>query len=390
MISEAPITPAEAKAKYSGLLNSYEMEEIDQYPEIYFLGHKMKKVKPNVTGVSNYGYDDSGHHYRSHVGDHIAYRYEIRAVLGKGAFGQVLRVFDHKTKTNVALKLIINTQQMHDQGRIEVALVKELNEDPGVEKAHIIRGFDFFVFRRHICATFEILGSNLYEYSRSLRFRPLGSTQMRSIAQGMLKAIAFMHAHNVCHCDLKPENVLLAPNSTTDVRVIDFGSSCRVGQQRYEYIQSRFYRAPEVVLGVRYGPPMDMWSFGCIVAELMTGRPLFPGDDEEELMQMYMEVFGVPPRSMLERCSRRKYFFTSDYKPIMTAKNRKRRKVASTSLRTLTHINDNLLLDLLSKCFEWDQNKRITAQDALKHPWFAIKEIQSARGFRMATTPRWR
>lgn len=391
VVADAPISPAEARAKYAALLTPYEMDEINQYPEIYYVGHRAKKIRSNTSGMHNYGFDDSQHHYRGNIGDHIAYRYEIRAVLGKGAFGQVIRAFDHKTKTNVALKLIINTQQMHEQGKIEVSLLKKLNEAPDFEQAHIIHCLDSFVFRRHICATFEILGLNLYEYSRSMRFRPLASSQMRSIAHDMLKALAFMHANNIIHCDMKPENVLMIPNSTNDVKVIDFGSSCIVGNQIYEYIQSRFYRAPEVILGASYGPPMDIWSFACIVAEMMTGHPLFPGEDENEQMQMYMEVLGAPPRALIEKCPRSKYFFTPDFKPVMSTINRRRRKVGGSTLRLMTHISDNLLIDLLSKCLEWDQRKRITAADALKHPWFSVREVQTARSYRgPSKMPRWR
>lgn len=79
------------------------------------------------------------------------------------------------------------------------------------------------------------------------------------------------------HCDLKPENILLKQPDRSAVKVIDFGSSCLEDETRYTYIQSRFYRAPEVILGLPYGTPIDMWSLGCILAELYTGCPIFPG-----------------------------------------------------------------------------------------------------------------
>jgi dual specificity tyrosine-phosphorylation-regulated kinase 2/3/4 len=115
---------------------------------------------------------------------------------------------------------------------------------------------------------------------------------------------------------MKPENVLLCPESSTDVRVIDFGSSCLVGQQHFEYIQSHFYRAPEVILGIRYSTLIDIWSFGCMLAETAIGHPLFAGADEAEQMQLLMEVLGLPPREMIDTCKRRKVFFRSDGKPL--------------------------------------------------------------------------
>ena len=379
IVKDGPISPEKAKELYSSQLNNYELDEILLYDEIFFLGQRTKKLKPNTTGASNYGYDDVNHHYRAVIGDHIAYRFEVRAVLGKGAFGQVIRCFDHKTKKNIALKMIINTQQMHEQGEIEISLIQHLNSAPGHENSCIIHGLDFFIFRRHICATFEILGQNLYEFSRSMRFRPLTTPQMKSLATDMLKALAFMHQNRIIHCDMKPENVLLCPGSTMNCRVIDFGSSCVIGRQKYEYIQSRFYRAPEVILGLPYGPPMDMWSFGCIVAEMMIGHPLFPGDDEAEQLEMYMEVFGLPPRDMIDECSRKRYFFDNNYHPLVRSQARRKRRVGGLSLKALTKLNDPLLLDLLSKCFTWYQNKRITAFEALNHPYFTSREIKSAR-----------
>jgi dual specificity tyrosine-phosphorylation-regulated kinase 2/3/4 len=213
-------------------------------------------VTPSAA-APNYGYDDADHHYKAIIGDHIGYRFEIRAIIGKGAFGQVLRCYDHKARKNVALKIIVNTELMHEQGRVECAILQHLNRrDPG-DAHHVIRGLDFFVFRTHICITFEVLGANLYEYSRSMRFRPIPPRQAKPAARQMLEALAFCHSNKIVHCDMKPENVLIGPSGFPNVTIIDFGSSCAIGRQRYEYIQSRFYRAPEVILGLDYGPPMD-------------------------------------------------------------------------------------------------------------------------------------
>jgi dual specificity tyrosine-phosphorylation-regulated kinase 2/3/4 len=389
VVPDGPITPTDAKIKYARMLNGYELDEITEFPEVYFVGHPSRKSRPKQNGISNYGYDDTAHHYRASVGDHLAYRYEVRSLLGKGAFGQVLRCFDHKVQEHVAIKMIINTEQMQEQGKIETAILQQLNEAGQSERSYVVKGLDFFMFRRHICVAFEILGPNLYEYSRSIRYRPLETQQMKAIAMAMLKGLAFVHRQGIVHCDMKPENVLLLPGSNSDARIIDFGSSCMIGKQKYEYIQSRYYRAPEVILGLKYGPPMDIWSFACIVAELMCGRPLFPGGDETEQMEMLMEALGVPPRSMIDQSPRKWHFFGLDGRPLM--KSAKRRRVSGTNLRMSTGIKDNLLLDLLDKCLEWEQTKRITAADALNHAWFAVRDIGSARKMYPAPSlPVWR
>jgi dual specificity tyrosine-phosphorylation-regulated kinase 2/3/4 len=113
----------------------------------------------------------------------------------------------------------------------------------------------------------------------------------------------------VIHCDLKPENILLRQPDRSGIRVIDYGSSCFVNQKVYTYIQSRFYRAPEVILGMDYGLAIDMWSTGCILAELYTGRPLFPGENEQDQLACIMQLIGVPDKQYLESCSRKKQFF---------------------------------------------------------------------------------
>ena len=370
---QEPITPDVAKQNYSNLLNQFEMKEIDEYKEIYFLGSKAVKVHPTTSPIYNFGYDDKNNHYRTKIGDHIAYRYEIRSVLGKGAFGQVLRCYDHKTKDYVALKMIVNTPTMQEQGKVEVSVLKILSTSDSTDKSILMKGFDYFTFRNHICITTEILGDDLYEVSRKMHFRPFSLAQVKSISKDILQSLKIIHENRIIHCDMKPENVLLIPGSTKNVKIIDFGSSCKIGEQKYEYIQSRFYRAPEVILGLKYGTAMDIWSFACIVCEMLLGKPIFSGVDEADQMNMYMEVFGKPPVDLIDKCDRRKYYFDKHYNVISVSKNKKRRRIHSTTLSTISKIKNPLLLDLLSKCFEWDQDKRITAADALNHPFFTTK-----------------
>ena len=221
IIPNAPITPEEAKASYSSMLTTYELSEIHNFPEIYYLGIPSKKIRVKPTpGSNNYGFDDSNHHYKAIVGDHLAYRFEIRAVFGKGAFGQVLRCFDHKTKQQVAIKLVINTEQMHKQGKIEVAIIQRLNDLDPDRTSDIVRTFDAFIWRQHIAVSFEILGMNLYEYSRSIRFQPMTLHQIHAIAKHILTGLAFCHKNKIVHCDMKPENVLLTQNSTMNLSLI--------------------------------------------------------------------------------------------------------------------------------------------------------------------------
>lgn len=114
----------------------------------------------------------------------------------------------------------------------------------------------------------------------------------------------YLRQHRVVHCDLKPENILLRKIDKSGIKIIDFGSGAFEYEKIYSYIQSRFYRAPEIVLGIPYTCAIDMWSFGCMMYEFYTGIPLFAAESENELFNSMMEIKGVPPSDVVLRGSR--------------------------------------------------------------------------------------
>jgi dual specificity tyrosine-phosphorylation-regulated kinase 2/3/4 len=112
--------------------------------------------------------------------------------------------------------------------------------------------------------------------------------------------------------------------------VIDFGSSCFENERIYTYIQSRFYRAPEIILGIPYTPAIDMWSFGCILAELYTGYPLFPGESEKEQIGLMMEALNVPHEEVLKQSTRRELFFDKNWDPLPVKNSRGKVRLPGT------------------------------------------------------------
>lgn len=172
------------------------------------------------------------------------------------------------------------------------------------------------------------------------------------------------------------------------MQVIDFGSSCYENQRVYTYIQSRFYRAPEVILGVKYGMAIDMWSLGCILAELYTGYALLPGEDEADQLACIIEMLGMPPKKLLDQSKRAKNFIsakgyprycsvetlddgTIKLGPGLSRRGKERRPPGTKELRTaLKGLDDHLFLHFLRCCLEWDPDLRMTPAMALKHPWF--------------------
>ena len=127
----------------------------------------------------------------------------------------------------------------------------------------------------------------------------------RNFAQQLLTALLFLThpSLNIIHCDLKPENILLCNPERSAIRIVDFGSSCQVGQRMFYYIQTRFYRSPEVLLGIPYNLAIDMWSLGCILVEMHTGKPLFSGKDQVYQVPQLFYILDPPPTHLLERAS---------------------------------------------------------------------------------------
>ena len=219
---------------------------------------------------------------------------------------------------------------------------------------------------------------NLYELIKAHEFRGFSLKLIRRFAKQLLSSLVLLKGHKVIHCDLKPENVLLAHPAHSEIKVIDFGSSCLENEKVYTYIQSRFYRSPEVILGMSYGMPIDMWSLGCILVELLTGYPIFPGENEQEQLACIMEVFGPPEKHLIERSTRKKVFFDSLGKPRLTVSTKgKRRRPSSKSLQAVLKCEDETFLDFISRCLRWDPDRRLKPDEAIQHEFITGKNTKS-------------
>mmetsp|Transcript_8230 Transcript_8230/g.8090 ORF Transcript_8230/g.8090 Transcript_8230/m.8090 type:complete len:273 (-) Transcript_8230:464-1282(-) len=254
-----PASPGTILKSFIKELTTYEQGEILGYHEIYYIGIGAKKTKPDPSSSSpNVGYDDERGDYNIVIGDHIAFRYEVIDVLGHGSFGQVLKVLDHKSGDEFALKIIRNKSRFHQQAAIEIEVLSYLKEKDPKESHAIVHIQDYFTFRKHICIAFELLSINLYEFIKSNKFKGLSMNLIRRFAVQILQALELLERLQIIHCDLKPENILLKESAHSALKVIDFGSACFTSKRVYTYIQSRFYRAPEIILGISYSNAIDM------------------------------------------------------------------------------------------------------------------------------------
>ncbi|KAF1948054.1 kinase-like protein [Clathrospora elynae] len=264
-------------------------------------------TKPSK-GVKNDGYDNEDSDYILYVNDILGSeesghknRYLILDVLGQGTFGQVVKCQNLKTQEVVAVKVIKNRTAYFNQSMMEVSVLDLLNKQMDKnDDHHLLRLKDTFIHRQHLCLVFELLSVNLYELIKQNQFRGLSTTLVRVFAQQLINGLALLGKAKLIHCDLKPENILLKNLESPIIKIIDFGSACDERQTVYTYIQSRFYRSPEVLLGLPYSAAIDMWSLGCIVVELFLGLPLFPGSSEYNQVSRITEMLGLPPHWMLE------------------------------------------------------------------------------------------
>jgi serine/threonine protein kinase len=140
---------------------------------------------------------------------------------------------------------------------------------------------------------------NLYRHIKAPEFKGIKKNQLKNIATQLLNSLSYLKKIAIIHCDLKPENIMFTDTTLQEVKIVDFGSACNNYRKGYKYVQSRFYRSPEIVLGLPYSFAVDMWSLGCILCELTTGRPIFPARDENELLEYFKIRIGLPPIEMI-------------------------------------------------------------------------------------------
>jgi len=312
----------------------------------------------------------------------VAGRYQIVEYLGSAAFSRAVQCLDLETNKMVCMKIIKNDKDFVDQSLDEIKLLRHINVNGDVDEKHVLRLYDHFYHKEHLIIVTELLRDNLYEFSKfnresgADRYFTLGCLQ--KISKQVLEALEYIHSLSLIHCDLKPENILIKSYSKCQVKVIDFGSSCYVDDHLSSYVQSRSYRAPEVMLGLPYTEKVDLWSFGCILSELWTGYVLFQNDSVQSLLARILGIIGDFPYHLMAAGRQVPQFFTQDGQlyqevegPICPHRGRRLHLLVpkKTTLRQRMRTDSEEFLDFLSKLLELDGTKRISATEALAHPW---------------------
>jgi serine/threonine protein kinase len=348
-------------------------------------------IIPNPAAtLYNDGYDDEHGNYVVQINEEIANRYIVQENLGKGSFGVVVKAFDTYTSEFVAVKVIKNKAQFYEQAKLEIAILSDLSSKDKAGEFNVVQMKHFFEWKNHLCLVFELLSYNLYDLLKYTNFKGVSLKLIRKFAQQLLYTLFFLSRPdvNIIHCDLKPENILLKHHRKSLIKVIDFGSSCYINKKMFKYIQSRFYRSPEVLLGLPYSTSIDMWSFGCILVEMHTGLPLFDGKNEKEQLFKIIEVLGMPPRWMIDSSPKKDLFFK--YNPVTQEYYLSNSNFVpnSRSLFDIIGVNTNgpegrraghdghsrqdylNFYDLVCRILQYDPSQRLLPGDALRHPFF--------------------
>jgi dual specificity tyrosine-phosphorylation-regulated kinase 1 len=363
--------------------------------------------------ANNAQYDDDNYDYIIRVDEIFNERYRIKEKIGKGSFGQVIRAVDMETNAEVAVKIIKSKKPFTVQARTEIELLESLRTSDAGDQHNIVRLLTHFMYRGHQCLVFEMLSLNLYELLKNTEFRGVSLNLIRKFSKQILHALAFLAkpSVNIIHCDLKPENILLRSPRRSAIKVIDFGSSCRHDKRMYSYIQSRFYRSPEVMLGLQYSTAIDMWSLGCILVEMHTGEPLFAGKEQFDQMKKLTEVLGNVPNHLIMKApeqNRNQFFeqvptsgfgggFGGGFKstswrlrsvnPSGKESSSSRSRSSNATLSEIigaetggprgqrlseeghTPANYAVFVDLVSRMLDYDPDTRIKPEEALRHPF---------------------
>ncbi|KAI0927771.1 hypothetical protein AcV7_009483 [Taiwanofungus camphoratus] len=359
-----------------------------------------KVIKPAapalITTTSDSAADPEGY-YQIILGEQLdGGRYQVFSSVGKGMFANVVRARILQGELGeagkeVAIKIVRCQESMYKAGLKEVQILNKLKQADPDDKKHIVRLERTFEHRGHLCLVFESLSMNLRDVVK--RFGKdvgLNIKAVRAYAHQLFLAMSLLRKCNVMHADIKPDNILVNEQKTM-LKLCDLGSASDASENEITpYLVSRFYRAPEIILGVPYDPALDMWSIGCTLYELYTGKILFPGRSNNQMLLLMMELKGRFNSKMIKRAKFGSVYFDdlgafqSVEKDRVTSadvirqvhitkpsRDLRQRLMPPTSVK-LKDDEGKLLtsfVDLLDKCLVLDPARRITPKEALVHPF---------------------
>ncbi|KAK7679601.1 hypothetical protein QCA50_017312 [Cerrena zonata] len=381
-----------------------EEEEVDDMFAVATAGKKIKKVQkavkpaaaPALIATTLDSAADPDGYYQVVLGEHLdGGRYQVFSFLGKGMFANVVRARILQNDVGeigkeVAIKIVRCQESMYKAGQKEAQILNKLRQADADDKKHIVRLERTFEHRGHLCLVFESLSMNLRDVVK--RFGKdigLNIKAVRAYAHQLFLAMSLLRKCNIMHADIKPDNILVNEQKNV-LKLCDLGSASDVSENDITpYLVSRFYRAPEIILGVPYDPALDIWSIGCTLYELYSGKILFPGRSNNHMLLLMMELKGRFNSKMIKKAKFGDIYF-DDLGAFQSAEHdratgtdvvrkvhitkpardlRARLMPSSSKLKDDEAKTLTAFVDLLDKCLALDPSKRITPKEALIHPF---------------------
>ncbi|KAF4428492.1 Serine/threonine-protein kinase prp4 [Colletotrichum fructicola Nara gc5] len=349
--------------------------------------------------------DDKDGYYKLRIGEILNGRYQVQSALGKGMFSGVARAVDITNKKLVAIKIMRNNDALRKGGFTEIAILQKLNDADPDNRKHIVKFERHFDHKGHLCMAFENLSLNLREVLKKFGNNVgINLVATRAYAHQIFIGLAHMRKCSVIHADLKPDNILVN-ESRNVLKICDLGTgidksdAATAHNEITPYLVSRFYRAPEIILGMPYDYSIDMWSIGCTLYELYTGKILFAGDSNNQMLKAIMEIRGKITPKLYKRGQLAPMHFdeqgnfvsmerdkvlgktTVRVLPVVkpTRDLRTRLFAASAGMNDAETRDLNHFVDLLEHCLTLNPEKRIKPADALKHPFFTARSAPAKR-----------
>ncbi|KAK5642870.1 hypothetical protein RI129_009037 [Pyrocoelia pectoralis] len=335
-------------------------------------------------------WDDAEGYYRVRIGETLDSRYIVFGYIGQGVFSNVIVARDQgRGCQEVAVKIIRNNEIMHKTGLKELEVLKKLNDADPEDRFHCLRLFRSFFHKQHLCLVFEPLSMNLREVLKKYgKDVGLHIKAVRSYTQQLLLGLKLLKKTGILHADIKPDNILVNESKLV-LKLCDFGSASLITDNEITpYLVSRFYRAPEIILGISYDFGIDMWSAACTIYELYTGRIMFSGKSNNQMLKFFMDLKGKFPNKVVRRGAFKEQHFDSNcnflYHEIDKVTEREKIVVMSVvkasrdlqaelvagqalppdQLRKVTQLKD-----FLEKALSIDPAKRISLNNSLTHPF---------------------